>query len=74
MLKELRNNKGLSQSELADVSSVNVRMIQHYEQGYKDINKAKLETLINLSLALECGISDLLTNEDLRNKCGRAKL
>ena len=74
MLKAIRTNKGYSQSELAEISSVNIRMIQHYEQGYKDINNAKLDTLLSLSIALECGVSDLLTSEDLKNKCGRAKL
>lgn len=74
MLKDIRTGKGLSQSELADKANVNMRMIQHYEQGFKDINKAKLETLIDLSLALECNVSELLTNELLVGKCRKAKL
>lgn len=74
MLKELRNNKGLSQRQLSELSAVNFRMIQHYEQGVKDINAARLDTLLNLSIALDCRISDLLTSEELREKCERATL
>lgn len=74
MLKDIRVRKGYSQSELSDMSSVNMRMIQHYEQGFKDINNAKLDTLLSLSIALDCRISDLLTSEELRTKCERASL
>ena len=36
-LKRIRKERGLSQSRLAEASGVNVRMIQHYEQGVKDM-------------------------------------
>lgn len=68
LLQHIRKDAGLSQGKLADKSGVNVRMIQYYEQGVKDINGAKLETLINLSEALNCKISDILTNEELIKK------
>jgi transcriptional regulator with XRE-family HTH domain len=59
-LKEIRKTSGLSQSGLSESSGVNVRMIQHYEQGIKDINKANGETLYKLSKALNCKMEDLL--------------
>ena len=74
MLQEVRKAKGFSQNDLALLSNVNLRMIQHYEQGVKDINVAKLDTLLNLSIALECSIKDLLTNEELIEKCKRTSL
>lgn len=59
-LKTIREFKEMSQSKLAEVSGVNLRTLQYYEQGYKDINKAQGITLLKLSQALECTIEDLL--------------
>lgn len=41
MLKKYRERAGLSQAQLAEASGVNIRMIQHYEQGDKDIKKRR---------------------------------
>lgn len=67
MLKEMRKHNGLSQSQLATGSGVNVRMIQKYEQGVKNINKAKLETLLRFCNTLECGLLDLITEPELES-------
>lgn len=67
-LKDARKRKGLSQSQLAEAANVNVRTLQYYEQGVKDINGAKLNTLLNLSRALECPISDIVTDPALKEK------
>ena len=70
MLKEYRVKTGMSQSKLAEVSGVSVRMIQYYEQGVKDINKASGETLYKLSRALGCKMEDLL---ELRKRTEEGK-
>ena len=62
-LQYLRNLKRYTQSKLSEESRVNVRMIQHYEQGIKDINKASGITLYKLAQALNCKIEDLLEIE-----------
>lgn len=59
-LKKYRLAAGLSQSELAKVSGVQVRTIQQYEQRVKNINAAKAESVIALSKALECPVEMLL--------------
>lgn len=59
-LKKLRTGSELTQSKLAEVSGVNFRMIQHYEQGVKDINKAEAITVYRLAQALNCYMEDLL--------------
>lgn len=74
MLKEVRQNKGLSQSQLGEKSGVNTRMIQYYEQGSKDINGARLSTLVDLATALECSIVDIITDEELKEKLKHVKL
>lgn len=59
-LQMRRKEKGLSQSQLADASGVNVRMIQYYEQGAKDIMKAQVETVYKLAHTLGCLIEDII--------------
>ncbi|MBR6503070.1 MAG: helix-turn-helix transcriptional regulator [Clostridia bacterium] len=63
-LKNARIRAGLSQSALAQQSGVNFRMLQNYEQGVKNIDGAKIETLAALARALDCGISEILENPD----------
>ena len=59
-LKRIRNERGYNQKQLSEISGVNLRMIQHYEQGVKDINSAQAITIYNLSQALNCNMEDLL--------------
>lgn len=63
-LKKFREASGLSQSKLAETSGVSVRMIQHYEQGVKDINKAEAITVYRLAKALDCTVEDIIRTED----------
>ena len=60
-LKAWRKKRRLSQSELALISSVNLRSIKAYEQGDLDISKAQYDTLSNLSKALNCEVKDLIS-------------
>lgn len=59
-LKLMREAQGLTQKDLADKSGVNIRMIQHYEQGSKDINKATAITVAKLAIALDCNVLEIL--------------
>lgn len=58
-LAVIRNNCGLSQSELALNAEVNIRNIQQYEQRAKDISKAGIDTVMKLAKALNCSIEDI---------------
>lgn len=65
-MTNLKNNRiayGVTQKELAERSGVNVRIIQHYEQGFRDINKAEAMTVYKLSEALGCSVKDILEFE-----------
>ena len=53
-LKRIRVATGFSQDDLARLSGVPVRMIQHYEQRVKSINRAAYETVAQLAQALRC--------------------
>lgn len=59
-LQRLRVAKGLSQSELAAITNIPVRRIQHYEQRVRPIDGARMDTLCDLALALDCKLEDLL--------------
>lgn len=59
-LKERRLQVGLSQSQLSELSSVPLRTIQQYEQRQKNINFAKLETVVALAKVLSCQAIDLM--------------
>lgn len=61
-LKNLRKKVGLSQRELAELSTIPVRTIQQYEQRQKNINKAQAEYLVMLAQVLCCEIEDLMEN------------
>lgn len=63
-LQELRKKKGLSQSQLAKAADVDIRKLQAYEQGLRDINKAQLQTAVALSRALGCNAEDLLEERE----------
>ena len=59
-LKQVRETSGMTQLSLSINSGVNLRLIQAYEQGYKDINKAQVVTVLSLADALGCDVRDIL--------------
>lgn len=66
-LKQKRTDKGLTQAELANSAGVSIRMIQHYEQGFKDINKAQAITAIKIADALGCDVKEIMNEEKAEN-------
>lgn len=59
-LKFMREDAGMTQTELAEKSGIPLRQIQAFEMGYRDINKANVLTVLSLSEALECDIYEIL--------------
>ena len=59
-LKRIREEAGISQAKLAEISGVSPRMIPKYETGEKDINKAQALTVFKLAEALGVKVEDLL--------------
>lgn len=74
-LKVMREERELTQWGIAELSGVSFRMIKDYEQGQRDINGARLSTLLKLCLALRCRLEDIVddteTLELLRQYEGR---
>ena len=63
-LKELRQARGLSQSQLAEKAGINVRVLQHYEQGSKNFDHARIDTLMKICIALNCKLEDVIENPE----------
>ncbi len=51
-LRRARDRFGISQGDLSAMSGISVRTIQEFEQRRKNINKAQLDTVYPLALAL----------------------
>lgn len=63
-LKEKRIEAGLSQSQLAEKTGLNVRTIQHYEQGSKVFDHARIDTILKVCIALNCKLEDIIDNQE----------
>ena len=59
-LQQMRKSCNLSQKELSEKSGVNLRTLQQYELGTKDINKASAYSVYALAKVLNCEVEDLL--------------
>ena len=62
-LQEIRKKRGLTQSELAGLSGISLRTLQHYERGEFDFGNIGVSAMIRLSVALGCRLSDLLDGD-----------
>ena len=63
-LKEQREKAGLSQGQLAAAAGISARVLQNYEQGVRNLNGAKLATLLALCKALGCKLSALISDPE----------
>ena len=63
-LKEMRQAAGLSQSQLAEKTGINVRTLQHYEQGSKNFDHARIDTILKVCLVLNCKLENLIENQE----------
>jgi len=63
-LKQNREFSGMSQRELAEKTGISIRTIQEYERGSRDLNGAKLVTLLKFCNALGCSLDAILTDSE----------
>ena len=63
-LKELRQAKGLSQAQFAEATGLNLRTIQHYEQGSKNFDHARIDTIARVCIVLGCKPEDVIENQE----------
>ena len=67
-LQKKRKETGLSQSKLSEASGVNIRTIQQYENGQRNIDGGRLDILCSLAIAMDCTLYDILESDDLKKK------
>jgi transcriptional regulator with XRE-family HTH domain len=68
MLAQKRREKGLSQSQLADITGISLRTLQAYESETRNINKAAAENVYLLAQALDTSMEEILCTERIRKK------
>ncbi len=59
-LGKYREMSGYSQSELADITGIPLKTLQHYEQGTKSLARANVSYVLSLARVLECRPEDLI--------------
>lgn len=59
-LQKVRLKMGLSQSQLADKSEINIRLLQSYESGARSLKKASYENVKKLADALGVTPEDIV--------------
>ena len=64
-LKEMRTERGLSQSQLANKAGIKIRSYQAYEQGTASFDRTHMDTILRICLALECKMEDVLMDPEL---------
>lgn len=66
-LKAARINAGVTQKALAERAGINQRTLQHYEQGSKKFDLAKIDTILNVCIILGAPLEDIIENPTLLN-------
>lgn len=59
-LRETREAAGLSRKALGELSGINFRNIEAYENGWRDINLARVDIVKAIAQALNLKIEDIL--------------
>ena len=72
-LQKIRITKGLSQAELSNLSGVPKGTIIKYEQRQRQIEGAKLSTLCDLCMVLDCSIADIIDDAEIAEKYNKIK-
>lgn len=67
-LKRIRQEKNMTQKELAEKSKIKLGTLKHYEQGTRKVDNMKIDNILVLSGCLDCMPSDLVESSNLRNK------
>lgn len=55
---------GIRLEDLSKKSGIPLSLLQQYENGEEDINNANLLTLLKICKALECKLSEILTDKE----------
>lgn len=65
-LQQKRIEKGITQQELSNWTTIPLRTIQNLEQGHNKIDSLKIKSLLSLCRELDCYPEDILEDESNR--------
>lgn len=63
-LHEKRKSAGLTQAQLAEKIGVSRSAMQGYECGEKNFNNARIDTILNACILLNCAVEDIIDTEE----------
>lgn len=63
-LKEMRIKAGFSQSQLSELTGIKLGTLRHYEQGSKNFDHARIDTILKVCLTLNCKFSEIMENKE----------
>lgn len=63
-IKKMRQDSGLSQTQFAEKTGLSLRTLQHYEQGAREFDHARIDTILKACIALDCKLEDILENPE----------
>ena len=55
-----RSLAGMTQQQVADAAGMNIRQIQKFESGERDLGNMTLRNALSLAKALDCEVDDLI--------------
>lgn len=59
-VKIYRESKGMTQKVLAEIAGIDIKTVQDFESGRKDINRAAAATVKKMAQALDCSMEELI--------------
>ena len=72
-LQKVRVKRNMSQNDLAIASGIPSSTLRNYEQGKRPIDNAKLDVILDVCIALNCRMEDILESKKTIAKLKRVK-
>lgn len=64
-LKAMRIKTGLTQREVVERTGINAQTYSQYEQGVKNFDSARLGVILNICIALNCKLEDIIESKEI---------
>lgn len=72
--REVMKSKRCTFIRLSELTGINVKTLQSYGTGHRPIDLAPIKSLVKISIALTCPITDLLEDQETVELLKSAKL
>lgn len=72
--REVMKSKRCTFRRLSELTGINVKTLQSYGTGHRPLDNAPINTIVKISIALTCPITDLLEDQETVELLKSAKL